>query len=41
VAVAKAVLLPLVTANPTYTVCPMLIVWLVPTCAQPTPSTDA
>ena len=40
VAVARAVVLPLVTANPTYTVCPMLIVWLVPNCTQFTPSDD-
>jgi hypothetical protein len=40
VAVARAVVLPLVAANPTYTVCPMLIVWLVPSCTQFTPSED-
>jgi hypothetical protein len=31
---------PLSTANPTYTVCAMLIVWLLPTCIQLTPSVD-
>ena len=41
VAVARAVVLPLVTASPTYTLCPMMIVWLVPTCVQLTPSADA
>ena len=40
VAVASAELLPLFTANPTYTVCAMLIVWLVPNCTQFTPSDD-
>jgi hypothetical protein len=40
VAVATAELLPLFTANPTYTVCAMLIVWLVPSCVQFTPSND-
>jgi hypothetical protein len=40
VAVAWAELLPLFTANPTYTFCPMLIVWLVPSCIQFTPSDD-
>jgi hypothetical protein len=40
-AVVKAVVLPLVTAKPTYTFCAMLIVWLVPTCVQFTPSKDA
>jgi hypothetical protein len=40
VAVARAVVLPLVAANPTYTVCPMLIVWLVPNGTQFTPSED-
>jgi hypothetical protein len=40
VAVARAELLPLFTANPTYTVCAMLIVWLVPNCVQVTPSND-
>jgi len=33
-------LLPLFTANPTYTFCPMLIVWLVPNCTQFTPSEE-
>jgi hypothetical protein len=41
VAVARAVVVPLVTARPTYTVGPMVIVWLVPTCTQFTPSADA
>jgi len=41
VAVARAVVVPLVTAKPTYTVGPMVIVWLVPTCTQFTPSADA
>ncbi len=39
-AVARAVVLPLVTAKPTSTLCPMLIVWLLPTCVQFTPSGD-
>src|SRR5215472_14128744 len=34
VAVAKPVVVPLVTPNPTYTLCPMVIVWLAPTCTQ-------
>jgi hypothetical protein len=41
VAVVKAVVSPLVTANPMYTLCAMLIVWLVPTCTQFTPSEEA
>ncbi len=41
VAVVKAVVLPLVTAKPRYTFCAMLIVWLVPSCTQFTPSEDA
>ncbi len=41
VAVAKAVVLPLFTARPTYTFWAMVIVWLVPTCTQFTPSEDA
>ena len=41
VAVARAVVLPLVTAKPTYTFCPMMTVWFVPTCVQLTPSADA
>jgi hypothetical protein len=41
VAVARAVALPLFTAKPTYTLCPIVIVWLVPTCTQFTPSADA
>jgi len=40
VAVATAEALPLFTAKPTYTFCPMLIVWLVPRCVQVTPSND-
>jgi hypothetical protein len=40
VAVARAEVLPLVAANPTYTVCPMLIVWLVPNGVQLTPSEE-
>jgi hypothetical protein len=40
VAVAGAELLPLFAANPTYTFCAMLIVWLVPSCTQFTPSDD-
>jgi hypothetical protein len=40
VAVAGAEPLPLFTANPTYTFCAMLIVWLVPSCTQFTPSGD-
>jgi hypothetical protein len=40
VAVAGAELPPLFTANPTYTFCAMLIVWLVPSCTQFTPSDD-
>jgi hypothetical protein len=40
VAVARAELLPLFTANPTYTFGVMLIVWLVPSCVQFTPSDE-
>jgi hypothetical protein len=40
VAVARAELLPLFTANPTYTFCAMLIVWLVPSWVQFTPSEE-
>jgi uncharacterized protein with PQ loop repeat len=40
VAVARAEALPLFTANPTYTFCAMLIVWLVPRWVQFTPSAD-
>ena len=39
-AVARAVVLPLVTAKPTYTFCAMLIVCAVPSCTQLTPSAD-
>jgi hypothetical protein len=38
VALARAVVLPLVTANPASTLCPMVIVWLVPSGVQFTPS---
>jgi hypothetical protein len=38
VPVARAVVFPLVTAKPTSTLCPMVIVWLVPNCVQVTPS---
>jgi hypothetical protein len=41
VAVVNAVVSPLVTARPIYTLCAMLIVWVVPTCTQFTPSDDA
>jgi hypothetical protein len=40
VPVASADVLPLLTAKPTYTFWAMLIVWLVPTCVQLTPSVD-
>ena len=40
VAVARAEVLPLFTANPTYTFCTMLIVWLLPSCVQFTPSDE-
>jgi beta-lactamase regulating signal transducer with metallopeptidase domain len=40
VAVVKAVVLPLFTARPTYALWAMVIVWLVPTCTQFTPSED-
>ena len=40
VAVARVDVLPLVTPSPIYTVCAMLIVWLVPSCAQFTPSKE-
>jgi hypothetical protein len=40
VAVASAEVLPLFTANPTYTFCPMLIVWLLPSAVQFTPSEE-
>jgi len=39
-AVATAELLLALTANPMYTFCAMLIVCVVPTCTQLTPSTD-
>jgi hypothetical protein len=38
--VASAELLPLFTASPTYTFCPMLIVWLLPSGVQFTPSNE-
>jgi hypothetical protein len=38
VAVANADVVRLLTARPTYTFCAMLTVWLVPSCAQFTPS---
>jgi hypothetical protein len=40
VAVAKADVVRLLTARPTYTFCTMLTVWLVPNCAQFTPSRE-
>jgi hypothetical protein len=40
VAVASAEVLPLFTANPTYTFCAMLIVWLLPNGVQFTPSEE-
>ena len=40
VAVARLLVLPLLTAIPTYTFCPRLIVRLLPICAQFTPSVD-
>jgi len=40
VAVAKEDVVRLLTANPTYTFCTMLTVWLVPSCTQFTPSGD-
>ena len=40
VAVASAEALPLFTAIPTYTFCPMLIVWLLPNGVQFTPSDE-
>jgi hypothetical protein len=40
VAVAKAVVLPLFTARPTYTFCAIVIVWLAPNCTQFTPSEE-
>jgi hypothetical protein len=38
--VAKEVVVRLLTANPTYTLCAMLTVWLAPNCTQFTPSVD-
>jgi hypothetical protein len=38
VAVARAVVLPLVAAKPRSTLCPIVIVWLVPSCVQFIPS---
>jgi hypothetical protein len=40
VAVAKEAVVRLLTAKPTYTFAAMLTVWLVPNCAQFTPSAD-
>jgi hypothetical protein len=40
VAVDRVELLFPLTASPMYTPCAMLIVWLVPTCTQFTPSTE-
>src|SRR6266481_9732666 len=40
VAVVRVELLSLLTTKPTYTFCAMVIVWLVPTCTQFTPSVD-
>jgi hypothetical protein len=40
VAVASAVVLPLVTAKPTNTLCAMVMVWVFPNCTQFTPSKD-
>ena len=40
VAVAKADVVRLLTASPTYTLCAMLTVWLVPNCTQFTPSEE-
>jgi hypothetical protein len=40
VAVAKEAVVRLLTASPTYTLCAMLTVWLVPNATQFTPSAD-
>jgi len=40
VALAKADVVRLLTASPTYTFCAMLTVWLVPNCSQFTPSAE-
>jgi len=40
VAVTRAELVSLATANPTYTFCAIMIVWLVPSCVQFTPSEE-
>jgi len=40
VPVATLDVLPLLTPKPMYTFWPMLMVWLLPTCAQLTPSSD-
>ena len=40
VAVAKADVVRLLAASPTYTLCAMLTVWLVPNCTQLTPSEE-
>jgi hypothetical protein len=41
VAVAKLDVVLLLTANPMYTLCAMLMAWLLPTCTQFTPSAAA
>ena len=38
--VARLAVFPLLTPRPTYTFCPMLMVWLVPSCTQFTPSKE-
>jgi len=40
VAVARDEAVPLFTANPTYTLCAMLMVWLATRCVQFTPSKE-
>jgi hypothetical protein len=40
VAEASTPLVPLVTSRPTYTLCAIVIVWLLPSCTQFTPSLD-
>jgi hypothetical protein len=40
VAVASFEVLPLLTARPMYTLCAMVIVWLVPSCTQFSPSNE-
>ena len=41
VAVARTEVLLALSAKPMYTFCAMLMVWVVPTCAQFTPSLEA